>query len=153
MRLMPRKPSSRKPLAARSMAAVISVSAGPPLGGLYLKPPSSGGLCDGVITTPSASPLSRPLLCVRMAREITGIGGSAGLPASGLILAVTRFPSEIQSDHGISAVIPGRAQREPGMTKYGLLRRGVYHRARRRRDPLAPRNDDQYHLIVSAAFF
>ena len=26
---------------------VTSVSAGPPLGGLYLKPPSSGGLCDG----------------------------------------------------------------------------------------------------------
>src|SRR6266478_4834257 len=25
--------------------------------------------------------------------------------------------------------------------KTGLLRRGVYHRARRRRDPLAPRND------------
>src|SRR6266404_5440764 len=25
--------------------------------------------------------------------------------------------------------------------KIGLLRRGVYHRARRRRDPLAPRND------------
>src|SRR6267378_1290251 len=25
--------------------------------------------------------------------------------------------------------------------KGGLLRRGVYHRARRRRDPLAPRND------------
>src|SRR5712672_2574010 len=27
------------------------------------------------------------------------------------------------------------------MTGYGLLRRGVYHRARRRRDLLAPRND------------
>jgi hypothetical protein len=35
-----------------------SVSAGPPLGGLYLKPPSSGGLCEGVITMPSAEPLS-----------------------------------------------------------------------------------------------
>ena len=33
---------------------VTSVSAGPPLGGLYLKPPSSGGLCDGVMTMPSA---------------------------------------------------------------------------------------------------
>ncbi len=30
------------------------VSAGPPLGGLYLKPPSRGGLCDGVTTIPSA---------------------------------------------------------------------------------------------------
>src|SRR5207245_3941616 len=36
------------------MTLVASVSAGPPLGGLYLKPPSSGGLCDGVITIPSA---------------------------------------------------------------------------------------------------
>ena len=33
---------------------VISVPAGPPSGGLYLKPPSGGGLCDGVTTTPSA---------------------------------------------------------------------------------------------------
>ena len=29
------------------------MSAGPPLVGLYLKPPSAGGLCDGVITMPS----------------------------------------------------------------------------------------------------
>ena len=27
---------------------------GPPCGGLYLKPPSSGGLCEGVMTIPSA---------------------------------------------------------------------------------------------------
>ena len=33
---------------------MTSVSAGPPFGGLYLKPPSSGGLCDGVTTIPSA---------------------------------------------------------------------------------------------------
>ena len=33
---------------------VTAVSAGPPLGGLYLKPPSSGGLCEGVMTMPSA---------------------------------------------------------------------------------------------------
>ena len=41
---------------------VAVVSAGPPLVGLYLKPPSSGGLCDGVITMPSASSLLRPRL-------------------------------------------------------------------------------------------
>ena len=35
---------------------VASVSAGPPCGGLYLKPPSAGGLCDGVTTMPSARP-------------------------------------------------------------------------------------------------
>ena len=49
----------RLPFASSSFARswihfVTSVSAGPPLGGLYLKPPSSGGLCDGVITMPSA---------------------------------------------------------------------------------------------------
>jgi hypothetical protein len=41
---------------------VTSVSAGPPLVGLYLKPPSSGGLCDGVITMPSARCSLRPRL-------------------------------------------------------------------------------------------
>ena len=43
-------------------AGFVWVSAGPPDGGLYLKPPSSGGLCEGVITTPSASPLDLPRL-------------------------------------------------------------------------------------------
>ncbi len=52
----------------------MEVSAGPPSGGLYLMPPSSGGLCDGVITMPSASPWFRPRLCVRMACEMTGVG-------------------------------------------------------------------------------
>ena len=41
----------------RRSTPVASVSAGPPLGGLYLKPPSRGGLCDGVTTMPSARPL------------------------------------------------------------------------------------------------
>ena len=39
------------------MKPVTSLSAGPPCGGLYLKPPSSGGLCEGVTTMPSASPI------------------------------------------------------------------------------------------------
>jgi len=34
----------------------------PAVGGLYLNPPSGGGLCDGVITMPSASPVLRPRL-------------------------------------------------------------------------------------------
>ena len=34
-------------LARAAITAVASVSAGPPWGGLYLKPPSPGGLCDG----------------------------------------------------------------------------------------------------------
>ena len=41
-------------LARFSIHLVAVVSAGPPLGGLYLKPPSSGGLWEGVMTMPSA---------------------------------------------------------------------------------------------------
>jgi hypothetical protein len=48
-------PSRRISLARLAITPVASVSAGPPLGGLYLKPPSRGGLCDGVTTMPSAS--------------------------------------------------------------------------------------------------
>src|SRR5215217_8774114 len=43
-------------LARAAITAVASVSAGPPWGGLYLKPPSLGGLCEGVTTMPSAAP-------------------------------------------------------------------------------------------------
>ncbi len=43
-------------LARCAITDVASVSAGPPCGGLYLKPPSVGGLCEGVTTMPSASP-------------------------------------------------------------------------------------------------
>src|SRR3954467_13092269 len=75
MRLMSRRPFSRKPLAARSIAEVMSVSAGPPLGGLYLKPPSSGGLCDGVTTTPSARPGDRPRVETRIAGRTPGAAG------------------------------------------------------------------------------
>ncbi len=59
------------------MAAVTAVSAGPPSGGLYLIPPSSGGLCEGVTTIPSASPVERPRFQPRMAWEITGVGTGA----------------------------------------------------------------------------
>ena len=56
-------------LARRSIQPVTSVSAGPPCGGLYLKPPSPGGLCEGVTTIPSATPS-----WVRIAWEMTGVG-------------------------------------------------------------------------------
>jgi hypothetical protein len=54
--------------------AVMSVSAGPPFGGLYLKPPLSGGLCEGVMTMPSARPVPRPRLWARIACESAGVG-------------------------------------------------------------------------------
>ena len=55
MRFTPASFSEISALARFSIHLVAVVSAGPPLGGLYLKPPSSGGLCEGVMTTPSAS--------------------------------------------------------------------------------------------------
>ena len=65
------------------MTLVASESAGPPWGGLYLKPPSAGGLWDGVTTIPSASPPFPPLvepvetrapLARRIACETAGVG-------------------------------------------------------------------------------
>ncbi len=55
-------PSVIRSLARFSIHLVAVVSAGPPLGGLYLKPPSSGGLWEGVMTMPSARLILRPRL-------------------------------------------------------------------------------------------
>ena len=57
-----RRPPASSSLARSWMTEVICDPAGPPSGGLYLNPPSSGGLCDGVITMPSARPSVRPSL-------------------------------------------------------------------------------------------
>ena len=59
-----------------SIQVVTDEPAGPPCGGLYLKPPSEGGLCEGVMTMPSARPcaLPREALCLRIACESTGVG-------------------------------------------------------------------------------
>src|SRR5215472_6125886 len=67
-------PARNRSFARFCTHAVTSLSAGPPLGGLYLKPPSSGGLWDGVITMPSARPAWRLRLYVRIEWEITGVG-------------------------------------------------------------------------------
>src|SRR3954452_16847525 len=74
MRLILAAPSASSSLARSWIQPVISVPAGPPLGGLYLNPPSAGGLWDGVTTTPSARPPDRPALCTRTARERDGVG-------------------------------------------------------------------------------
>src|SRR3954453_1073582 len=72
---MPSSPFFSSSLARPAIHPVASVSAGPPLGGLYLKPPSRGGLCDGVTTMPSASPVERPRLARRIAWLTAGGGG------------------------------------------------------------------------------
>lgn len=46
----------------------------PAVRGLYLNPPSAGGLCEGVTTMPSARPPVRSRLYVRIACETAGVG-------------------------------------------------------------------------------
>ena len=53
---------------------VAPVSAGPPVGGLYLNPPSRGGLWEGVTTIPSATWSECSRLYRMMARETAGVG-------------------------------------------------------------------------------
>ena len=50
------------------------VSAGPPLGGLYLKPPSRADCVTGVTTMPSERTLGWSRLKVRIARLTAGVG-------------------------------------------------------------------------------
>ncbi len=79
-RRTPSRPSaplaSRIRLASSWIQRVTSVSAGPPLGGLYLKPPSSGGLCEGVTTMPSARCRHEfaGWLATMIARDRDGVG-------------------------------------------------------------------------------
>ncbi len=81
-------------LARSWIQPVASVSAGPPLGGSYLKPPSAGGLCDGVTTMPSASALVRPRLWPRIACETAGVGVHSSSPA---IIVSTPFAARTSS--------------------------------------------------------
>ena len=76
-RLTPSSPARSSRLASSWTQPVMSVSAGPPLGGLYLKPPSSGGLWEGVTTIPSARCSRRSRFQVRMAWEMAGVRAQA----------------------------------------------------------------------------
>ena len=73
IRRTPARPAASSSLARSWTCPVISVPAGPPSGGLYLKPPSEGGLCDGVTTMPSARG-PPPALWARIARDTAGVG-------------------------------------------------------------------------------
>ena len=73
-RRTPLRPARSSSLARAAITPVASVSAGPPVGGLYLKPPSRGGLCDGVTTMPSARPVVLPRLAARIAWLTAGVG-------------------------------------------------------------------------------
>ena len=73
------EPARISSLARAAITLVASESAGPPCGGLYLNPPSWGGLCEGVTTIPSASPapVVRPWLARMIAWLTAGVGREA----------------------------------------------------------------------------
>ena len=77
VRFTPSRPPAISSFARSAIQPVASVSAGPPFGGLYLKPPSRGGLWLGVTTMPSERPGSssgRPRLYARIAWLRAGVG-------------------------------------------------------------------------------
>src|SRR6516165_5069699 len=74
IRRTPARPLASSSLARSWIHPVISCPAGPPSGGLYLNPPSEGGLCDGVTTMPSARAPVPDELCARIALDTAGVG-------------------------------------------------------------------------------
>src|ERR1700709_928409 len=94
MRCTPFIGDASSSLARSWIQPVISVPAGPPSGGLYLKPPSVGGLCEGVTTTPSARFVVRPRLYARIARLIDGVGV---YPSRESIVTATPFAAKTSS--------------------------------------------------------
>ena len=103
------RPPASSSLARAAIQSVASVSAGPPWGGLYLKPPSAGGLWDGVITIPSAWPVASTSasglwLCQRMACETAGVGVK---PSRESIRVWTPLP--IRTSRAVSCAGPDRA--------------------------------------------
>ena len=87
-------------LARAAITVVASVSAGPPCGGLYLKPPSDGGLCDGVTTMPSASPFDFPLLARRMAWDTAGVGVYASRLSTSTVTSLAASTSSAVAQAG-----------------------------------------------------
>ena len=75
----PARPAASSALARSWIHRVTSVSAGPPSGGLYLNPPSAGGLCDGVTTTPSAGGAG-PAAVVRRGSRARSPGSACSPP-------------------------------------------------------------------------
>ena len=73
-RFTPSSPASMSSLARAAIHSVASESAGPPWGGLYLKPPSAGGLWDGVMTMPSACSSAPDALYLMIAWDSAGVG-------------------------------------------------------------------------------
>src|SRR3954470_16193726 len=61
------------------------------------------------------------------------------------------FPDLILRRCEFSVIASEAKQSRCGKAKTGLLRRGVYHRAGQRPDPLAPRNDAKIHFRLKTS--
>ncbi len=88
-------------LARAAIQPVASESAGPPCGGLYLKPPSAGGLWLGVTTMPSAtssSPCASSRFQRRIACESAGVGHQESRES-----ASTRTPLATSTSSAVSS--------------------------------------------------
>src|SRR5919108_398912 len=123
MRATASTPSARSRLASSSIHLVASVSAGPPLGGLYLKPPSSGGLWLGVTTIPSAWWAGRVRSLREGPEQLVDVDEAAG---------VGRLPGPLADGH--VPVTPGSAL-WPARAAYPRLGSGYRASGRLRRVP------------------
>ena len=83
---------------------MTSAPAGPPCGGLYLNPPSVGGLWLGVITIPSAREAPGRALCTRIARDSAGVGTYPSRASSS-----TTTPCAASTSRAVSCAGPDRA--------------------------------------------
>ena len=93
------------------MTLVASVSAGPPCGGLYLKPPSRGGLWDGVTTMPSA------VLPARR-RRVVYDDGPGDCRSRGVILVVRGADRDAVRQQHLDGRRPGRRGERVGVLAY-----------------------------------
>ena len=88
------QPAGQDVVGPAAITEVASLSAGPPLGGLYLKPPSRGGLWLGVTTMPSASRCRA--LAVRLQDGVRD-GGGRGVAVAESSITVTPLAASTSS--------------------------------------------------------
>src|SRR5690606_38600943 len=112
--------------------------------GLYLNPPSSGGLWDGVITMPSARPSRpgsprRPALWLTTACETTGVGtGSSAGSAPGRGGRQARAPSGAAAALETTTRTPFAASTSTAVRSAGS--ESAWVSAPRNRGPVTPRD-------------
>ena len=95
---------------------MASVSAGPPFGGLYLKPPSCGGLCEGVITMPSARPEARLWLWARIACDTAGVGVNPPAASTSVVTSfATRTSTQVCQAGSESACVSAPTNSGPSV--------------------------------------